>query len=35
MAASLLEVWAIDDTGPRVVAFRESLFKETVPLADL
>jgi len=33
MSAKALAVWAMDDVGPRSLAFRASLFKDTAPLA--
>ena len=32
MSAKALAVWAMNDVGPRPLAFRDSLFKETAPL---
>jgi diguanylate cyclase len=33
MSAKALGLWAINDVGPRTLAFRKSLFKETLPTA--
>jgi diguanylate cyclase len=33
MSAKALAVWAMDDVGPRSLAFRASLYKDTVPFA--
>ena len=32
MSAKALAVWAMDDEGPRTMAFRASLFKDTAPM---
>ena len=32
MSAKALAVWAMNDVGPRPLAFRDSLFKETAPM---
>jgi hypothetical protein len=33
MSAKALGLWAMNDVGPRTLAFRKSLFKETLPSA--
>ncbi len=33
MSAKALAVWALDDVGPRSLAFRASLYKDTMPFA--
>jgi diguanylate cyclase (GGDEF)-like protein len=33
MSAKALALWAMNDVGPRTMAFRKSLFKETLPTA--
>jgi diguanylate cyclase len=32
MSATALELWAMDDRGSQSLTFRDSLFKDTVPL---
>ncbi len=34
MSAKALALWAMDDVGPRSIAFRESLFKATSALVE-